>query len=218
MQKIRTYYKSNWRSIDFIPAWNYLEYDKSKDVRFLIKGLDYEYLPEIFPIQKQRLTDIGKTMKDQCTQYEIETNRRNTNIFELMRRIEVKKAAYDYIKNICNYMLVAGPDPDFIKELKKAGFVIDETKDFKGQLRIVLNSNENKLIKINEDTDELEALTKQDSTEAVNSYDELLNALDRFNKKDIDLKKISMKRYLSLKKEMNDYIEKMKSKKVGNGR
>lgn len=216
MQKLRTYYKSNWRSIDFIPAWNYLQYKEKHDVRFLLKGIDYEELPLIFDRHHDLLDAIATEMGYQVTQFEIENNRRNTNIFELTKRIEIKKAEYNNIRNICNYLLVAGQDDDFVIELYKAGFVIDKTKDFKGQIRIVLNSNENKLIKIYEDESELLALTKETSGKKMTT-DDVLNELDRFNKKDIDLKKITMKRYLSLTKELNDYIEKMKAKAVKHG-
>jgi len=216
MQKLRTYYKSNWRSIDFIPAWNYLQYKEKQDVRFLLKGIDYEELPLLFVRHHNILNAVATEMGYQVTQFEIENNRRNTNIFELTKRIEIKKAEYNNIRNICNYLLVAGQDDDFVIELYKAGFVIDKTKDFKDQIRIVLNSNENKLIKIYEDESELLALTKDTSGKKMTT-DDVLNELDRFNKKDIDLKKITMKRYLSLTKELNDYIEKMKAKAVKHG-
>jgi hypothetical protein len=216
IQKLKTYYKSNWRSIDFIPAWNYLQYKEKQDVRFLLKGIDYEELPLIFQRHHDRLDAVGSEMGYQVTQFEIENNRRNTNIFDLTKRIQIKKAEYNNIRNICNYLLVAGPDDDFTIELYKAGFIIDKTKDFKGQIRIVLNSNENKLIKIYEDESELLALTKDTSGKKMTT-DDVLNELDRFNKKDIDLKKITMKRYLSLTKELNDYIEKMKAKAVKHG-
>jgi len=115
-------------------------------------------------------------------------------------------------------MMIAGKDEDFIKELTKSGYIIDNSKSFIDELQNVLKRNENKLIGIASDEAELKVLTK---CVGGNNYDveDLLSDLEKFHKKDfIDLKKITMLRYLSLKNQMNTFIEKSKQKKVSHGK
>jgi len=206
MKKLRNYYKSNWRTIEFCPAWNCLKWQKTGDPRYLIKSIDYETLPEIFDIQKKRLIQIGNDLNCQCTQFNIDTNRRNKNIFDLMKKIEVRQAEYNNVKNICKYLKVAGNDPYFEDLLKASGYTINKTEKLTVQLQRVLASNENLKPKINQDKYELEALIKSEGGEIYTSEDVLI-ALESHNKKDIDLTKISMQKYLTLQKNLNNYIE-----------
>jgi hypothetical protein len=208
--KLKNYYKRNWRSLEFVPAWNCIQWQKTNDCRYLIKGLDYEELPEIFDVQKQRLTLIGFDINCQCTQFEIDNSRRNKLIFDLMKKIEIRTAEYHNVKNIVVYLQLAGRDPYFEDILKAAGHHINDG-DFKAQLKRISNSNENLLPKINQDKYELDALTNEGGKTTINENEALIQ-IEKFNKKDIDLKKITMKKYLTLKLDYNNYIDRAKTK------
>jgi hypothetical protein len=218
IKKLSTYFNPCWKNISFIPAYNCIEWQRTRDVRFLVKNIDYENMPPMFINQKNKLISAGNGLDLQCTQYEINSTKRNENIFILMKKIEAKRFDFNYIINICKYMMIAGKDEDFIKELTKSGYIIDNSKSFIDELQNVLKRNENKLIGIASDEAELKVLTK---CVGGNNYDveDLLSDLEKFHKKDfIDLKKITMLRYLSLKNQMNTFIEKSKQKKVSHGK
>jgi len=127
-------------------------------------------------------------------------------MFDLIKKIEIRQAEYNNVKNICKYLKVAGNDPYFEDLLKASGYTINKTEKLTVQLQRVLASNENLKPKINQDKYELEALTKSEGGEIYTSEDVLI-ALENHNKKDIDLTKISMQKYLTLQKNLNNYIE-----------
>lgn len=37
-----------YESLDFLPIWNYKQVEKTGDLRYLIKGIDYEHLPNVY--------------------------------------------------------------------------------------------------------------------------------------------------------------------------
>lgn len=215
LQKARTYQLSNWRSIEFCPAWNYLQYQQTGDVRYILKGIDYENMPELFKTQINRLSLICAELSIQCAQFEIDNNRRNKNIFELSKKIEIRTAEYNNVRNICKYLEIAGSDPYFEDILKAAGHRVN-ADNIKESIKRILASNENLLPKINQDKRELESLTKQTEESKTSDIEQTVIALEKHNKKDIDLKKISIKKYLTLKHDLNTYFEKVQADRLKN--
>ena len=51
-----------YESLDFLPIWNYKQVEKTQDLRYLIKGVDYEHLPNayqnIIPIWEKIYNDF----------------------------------------------------------------------------------------------------------------------------------------------------------------
>jgi hypothetical protein len=214
LEKIKTYYKLHWLSIDFIPAWNFLTAKQSGDVRYLIKNIDYERLPEILEIQRKTLENVFTFLDYQVAQFSIDTSRRNQIIFDLNKKIASMEADYNQVKNIVEYLLLAGPDEEFYPALKEGGFVIDMNLPFWNELERIKASNENKRIKINEQKAELKALTGSNTESNTNETEEVLIALEKHNKKDIDLKAITMRKWLTLKNDLSKAIEKQQLKSV----
>lgn len=209
-QKIRSYYKNNWRTIDFIPAWNYIKFDETSDTRYLLKGIDYECMPELFDIQIARLNQIGESLRFQVLQIELQNNRRNEIIFDIAKKIEMQTADYNEINNICNYMLIAGYDKDFKESLENYKYkIFTENGNIKDQLRQIMSQNENRKIKINEFKAEYDALTKQVDNGKKSTIENTQIIIEKHNGRDIDLKKITMKKWLALK---NDYVNEMNRK------
>ena len=212
-EKIKAYYTGNWRTIDFIPAWNYLQFDSTDDIRFLLKGLDYENMPELFEVQRLRLEIVGDSLRFAAAQFELENNRRNQIVFDLKKRISLMEAEYDEVLNICNYMKVAGYDPEFDATLQLYKYQIFPERDLKAQLTRIEASNENRKIKINEQLAEYAAMTKQSGKEP-NSLESVQIMIERNNKLEIDLKKITMKKWLTLKQQYIKEIETANNKKA----
>lgn len=48
LSKIHKRIYKPYESLDFLPIWNYKQVEKTNDSRYLIKGLDYEHLPNIY--------------------------------------------------------------------------------------------------------------------------------------------------------------------------
>jgi len=209
-EKIRTYYKLNWLSFDYIPAWNYLKWVETQDARYLIKDIDYERLPDVFDIQRTRLNEAAEFIYNQVAQFSIDTSRRNKIVFDMEKRIAVMKQEYNQVINVLQYLEVKGIDHDFDAMLEAAGFRIDYAKPFWNELERIKGSNENKRIKINEQTAELNAIRGVTTTEQPVTKGEMERAkmiLEDYKNREIDLHKISMKYFLTLKQDLSDAID-----------
>ena len=90
-----------YKSIEFCPAINFLKYDDTGDVRFLLKEIDFERLPNISQELTGELREVGKEMAIECVNVELSEVGKNQVIYSTKKSIAEKQIAYHQVINIC---------------------------------------------------------------------------------------------------------------------
>ena len=83
-----------YKSIEFCPAINFLKYDDTGDVRFLLKDIDFERLPEIAQQLTGELVEVGKEMAIECVNVALSEVGKNKVIYSTKKSITEKQVAY----------------------------------------------------------------------------------------------------------------------------
>ena len=199
-----------YKSIEFCPAINFLKYDDTGDVRFFLKDIDFERLPEIAPELTGEMVEVGKDMAIECVNVELSEVGKNQVIYSTKKSIAEKQIAYHQVINICNYINTFGID-DFSKEqINLYGYSIADNCDIYERLRQIIASNENKRLFIAEEETELKTVAGE--SEKTN-YQKVALLIEKHLNRDIDLHKISMQKFILLKIDTIKAIEKWQQNK-----
>ena len=194
-----------YKSIEFCPAINFLKYDDTGDVRFLLKDIDFERLPNISQELTGELREVGKEMAIECVNVELSEVGKNQVIYSTKKSIAEKQIAYHQVINICNYINTFGID-DFSKEqINLYGYSIADNCDIYERLRQIIASNENKRLFIAEEETELKTVAGEGEK---TNYQKVALLIEKHLNRDIDLHKISMQKFILLKIDTIKAIEK----------
>ena len=194
-----------YKSIEFCPAINFLKYDDTGDVRFFLKDIDFERLPEIAPELTGEMVEVGKDMAIECVNVELSEVGKNQVIYSTKKSIAEKQIAYHQVINICNYINTFGID-DFSKEqINLYGYSIADNCDIYERLRQIIASNENKRLFIAEEETELKTVAGEGEK---TNYQKVALLIEKHLNRDIDLHKISMQKFILLKIDTIKAIEK----------
>ena len=194
-----------YKSIEFCPAINFLKYDDTGDVRFFLKDIDFERLPEIAPELTGEMVEVGKDMAIECVNVELSEVGKNQVIYSTKKSIAEKQIAYHQVINICNYINTFGID-DFSKEqINLYGYSIADNCDIYERLRQIIASNENKRLFIAEEETELKTVAGEGEK---TNYQKVALLIEQHLNRDIDLHKISMQKFILLKIDTIKAIEK----------
>ena len=201
-----TYYKS----IEFCPAINFLKYDDTGDVRFLLREIDFDRLPNIAQQLTGELVEVGKEMAIECVNVELSEVGKNQVIYSTKKSIAEKQIAYHQVINICNYINTFGVD-DFSKEqIKLYGYNIADDCNIYERLRQIIASNENKRLFIADEEAELKTVAGEGEK---TNYQKIALLIEKHLNRDIDLHKISMQKFILLKIDTIKAIEKWQQNK-----
>ena len=199
-----------YKSIEFCPAINFLKYDDTGDVRFFLKDIDFERLPEIAPELTGEMVEVGKDMAIECVNVELSEVGKNQVIYSTKKSIAEKQIAYHQVINICNYINTFGID-DFSKEqINLYGYSIADNCDIYERLRQIIASNENKRLFIAEEETELKTVAGEGEK---TNYQKVALLIEQHLNRDIDLHKISMQKFILLKIDTIKAIEKWQQNK-----
>ena len=204
MKKFFTSMRPIWQKIDTCPAWNYYK-ALEVDSRYLIRGIDYEKLPEVLNSHRMQLDNCLFELNMEAAQYEIDTIKRNQIVFDMTKKVEVMQAEYHYVIALLNYIPVKGHDKTIEDQLGVIGFGLRSDIPLIENIDRLRNRNENKLIKINEKRDELKALTES-KTEKVQPIEKSLVLVEKHLSRNLDLKTISVKKWLTMKNQVLEDI------------
>ena len=194
-----------YKTIEFCPAINFLKYNDTGDVRFLLKEIDFERLPEIEPELTGELGEVGKEMAIECVNVELSEVSKNQIIYSTKKSIAEKQIAYHQVINICNYINTFGVDEFSKGELKRYGYNIADDCDIYERLRQIISSNENKRLFIAEEETELKTVAGEGEK---TNYQKVALLIEKHLNRDIDLHKISMQKFILLKIDTIKAIEK----------
>ena len=199
-----------YKTIEFCPAINFLKYDDTGDVRFLLKDIDFERLPDISKELTDELAGIGKEMAIECVNVELSEVGKNQVIYSTKKSIAEKQIAYHQVINICNFINTFGVD-EFSKEwLKQYGYNIADDCDISERLRQIIATNENKRLFIAEEETELKTVAGEGEK---TNYQKVALLIEKHLNRDIDLHKISMQKFILLKIDTIKAIEKWQQNK-----
>ena len=199
-----------YKSIEFCPAINFLKYDDTGDVRFLLKDIDFERLPDIAHELTGELGEVGKEMAIECVNVELSEVGKNQVIYSTKKSIAEKQIAYHQVINICNFINTFGVD-DFSKEqINIYGYNIADGCDIYERLRQIIASNENKRLFIAEEETELKTVAGEGEK---TNYQKVALLIEKHLNRDIDLHKISMQKFILLKIDTIKAIEKWQQNK-----
>ena len=199
-----------YKSIDFCPAINFLKYDDTGDVRFLLKDIDFERLPNISQELTGELREVGKEMAIECVNVELSEVGKNQVIYSTKKSIAEKQIAYHQVINICNYINTFGVDDFSKQELKRYGYNLADDCDIYARLRQIIATNENKRLFIAEEETELKTVAGEGEK---TSYQKVTILIEKHLNRDIDLHKISMQKFILLKIDTIKAIEKWQQNK-----
>ena len=199
-----------YKTIEFCPAINFLKYEDTGDVRFLLKDIDFERLPNIAHELTGELVEVGKEMAIECVNIELSDVGKNQVIYSTKKSIAEKQIAYHQVINICNYINTFGVD-DFSKEqIKLYGYNIADDCNIYERLRQIIASNENKRLFIAEEEAELKTVAGEGEK---TNYQKVALLIEKHLNRDIDLHKISMQKFIFLKIDTIKAIEKWQQNK-----
>ena len=199
-----------YKTIEFCPAINFLKYEDTGDVRFLLKDIDFERLPDISKELTDELAGIGKEMAIECVNVELSEVGKNQVIYSTKKSIAEKQIAYHQVINICNYINAFGVDEFSKQELKRYGYNITDGCDIYERIRQIIASNENKRLFIAEEETELKTVAGEGEK---TNYQKLALLIEKHLNRDIDLHKISMQKFILLKIDTIKAIEKWQQNK-----
>ena len=199
-----------YRTIEFCPAINFLKYSQVGTVQYLLKGVDFENLPDIDEKLYDELIAVGRDMEMAVVDLELSEVGKNQVIYSTKKSIAEKQIAYHQVINICNYINTFGVD-EFSKEvLKQYGYNIADDCDIYERLSQIIASNENKRLFIADEEAELKTVAGE--SEKTN-YQKIALLIEKHLNRDIDLHKISMQKFILLKIDTIKAIEKWQQNK-----
>ena len=199
-----------YRTIEFCPAINFLKYSQVGTVQYLLKGVDFENLPDIDEKLYDELIAVGRDMEMAVVDLELSEVGKNQVIYSTKKSIAEKQIAYHQVINICNYINTFGVD-DFSKEqIKLYGYNIADDCNIYERLRQIIASNENKRLFIAEEETELKTVAGESGK---TNYQKIALLIEKHLNRDIDLHKISMQKFILLKIDTIKAIEKWQQNK-----
>lgn len=202
--------RDTYKSIDFLPMWNYyqiLDSDKP-DYRYLVKGIDYENLPDIdVSYLAQAWEDIIFSVVDLTN----EMNKRSGNIFQQQKDISIDEFNYYQVQTLILCLSIERKE-EHIKALAYLGYIINEKKDFTKEVNRIRKVSQNALVKINAKKEELKSLMPKDVKKS-NIYD-VIDSVEKHRKLAIDLYTMPIKKWIVI---YNNVIRDIEHKTLKNG-
>ena len=215
MKKFLTSLRPAWEKIDTCPAWTYYNALERNDARYLIRGIDYEAIPDVLLSHRASLNACLEDLTMQAAQYEIDTIKRNQIIFDLTKKVELLRAEHFHVEALLNYILVAGHNKAMEEGLAALGFGVRSDQSIAENVKRLRARNQTRMIKINEKEEELKALMRGDGRISAEKdkpepIEKTLVAVEKHFGRDIDLTKVSVKKWLTMKNQVLEDIKRQK--------
>jgi hypothetical protein len=187
-----------YHSIQFLPVDNFILVIRNKDLRYLLKLEDYEYLPEISEQEQNELQSIWETIEEEYAK----EDRQQKNIIEL----EVSKTITDLQNQYMifnSYVFLAGFKPEFVEKLGELGYRIDKTKSPIEALENLSKQVGGQILtRIRIKQAELERYQKVSEQSA--EFEDVLDVVEKYKGHYLNTKELTVKRWISIK---NNFIK-----------
>lgn len=208
--RIRKNIYKNYKSIEFLPFWNYYKVSENNDHRYLLKLDDYEELPEI----EIDLSDIWENICFEIADINKDTDIKSKLLFDTRKNISVLELRYYHIKTILS-ALSHGYDEELIEELKNNGFRIDKNKDFQNEWIRINKQSENLKTKLEiKKKDYVDMLPKSDNSTHIESIIQSIERYYNYSTGTINPHKITTKNWFIM---LNKVIQESHKRSMKNG-
>lgn len=176
-----------YRSIDFLPLFNFFKTIESEDLRYLLKIDDYELMPEV------DLKELGEAWININNEYE-QTEDSNSTIIQFTTAKSIHNMELEYLMlwNIYNLMSIA-PDHEETKEVLNYANLNMTVKQIEKKLKALKNRISLKRIDIKKD----ESIVKPD-------YFQIIDKIEDVKGRAIDLNKTTVRQYIAIKKNLKN--------------
>ena len=211
LYKLHKFIYKAYESIDFLPVWNYKQVEKTGDLRYLIKGIDYEHLPNIY----LKLQDIWEKIYNSFAE-----NANPEKILELAQDFDMQRSElniynrlYLAYNTLMCYDLSSKQARDyFIKEVRELGYKFNDSTENEYCNSLIDLKRQITGLKRNIDfktTDKLEEIQKQPAP--MDIEDILAMFTNVFPGTVFNSKTLTCKQYLSYLKRYNMIASKANS-------
>lgn len=175
-----------YKSIDFLPLFNFFMIHKTEDLRYLLKLEDYEVLPD--NVELNNLPDIWEKI---LVEFQ-ESEDGNRSVIQYVEGRAILKLELDYLIlwNLYNLMSTI-PDSKEILELKKeAGYSDKSIKWIEKQLKIINNK-----LRIKR-----KGIKEKEVKETAFDFLRLIDEIESIKGYVIDIHKTTVRKYIAIKK------------------
>lgn len=193
----------HFKTLDYLPMFNYYKTEETKDLRYLLKIEDYEELPEV---EVDYLNEVWNDLVLEVQDITIKLNRKSEDIFNKASLIDQKTSDYTLIQNLIKFLWHVKEDRH-IKTLEELGYKINTKRDWHQELIRIQKRSQILLPKIEELKDELKSISNVSGNS--NIYSEV-EAIESHLNRDIDMHKTVMSKWLSMKFKVLKQVNKKK--------
>lgn len=199
---------NSYKSLDFIPMFNFYKVEETGDLRYLLKLDDYEQLPEVDTKPLKLIWEqMGYEYKDISTR----ESRKSEILDDLQREILLLEERYNLIQ-LCISSLAVEKDDEVVMVLADLKYKINPKRDYSLELNRIKRLSKQLLTSANLKRSELEDMSK--ATGKKSSIYATIEAVERHRKITIDEKTTPMAKWLVM---MYKVIEETSKKAVKNG-
>ncbi len=189
--------------------FNYYKVEETGDLRYLYKLDDYEELPES---NTDHLATVWDDMRLEVEQIVVDNNPQSANVFDKAQTLAQRKSDYDVIQLLLPRLWDVKND-EYIKALSDLGYKINPKRDYHMEIKRISKQSQLLLTKIKLLELEYNELTKVTGKKST-IYDEI-SSVERYINQigSIDMHKMTMRSWLTLKHRINNEATKKSIKK-----
>lgn len=193
-------------SLEFLPIWNFNKIEQTKDFRYLIKGIDYEHIPEIY----LELSTIWNKLYSEYVEQLMGTEFRiYSNQFMQLLLLKYKNLLLTDAISV----LSIKHDADIIKLIKDAGYQFNENSSDDYYNSIIDLQRQLTGLRKTIDIKEFDLQKKNQPKTDKPELEDILIILSRFNHRKIDSKTTSVDEYIRLLKDFSKQNKQQKEVK-----
>lgn len=189
-----------YQSIEFLPIGCFYKIIDTGDLRYLLKLKDYEELPHC----SLNLEPIWEKISTEYLEFSKGVNRQVEATFWIEREIFNLKSEYLSKKYLLDIAKKSRDRDGMIKHLAEIGIIIENNDQFDQNINAEINRIGLLRTKIKTKQAELKRFRNEDG-EGKTTFEGLLNNLERYQGYNIDIWKISVKRWIVLVKDYEKY-------------
>lgn len=191
LKKLLTANELRWKwytTIDFLPVRNFYMVVETSDKRWLLKGIDYENLPEC-------KIDLDLAWEKIWAEFITISKDRDYQIyFETIRKLAVMESKYEYLKAEI-YTLYYRFNQTYADDLAREGITLclDSREKYIDSLNVAaqrITSYDTKIALLKK---ELEA---RSNIKGKDRFEDLVDAVERYRGQPIDIDTLSIKRFI----------------------
>jgi len=186
---------NHFKSLEFLPMFNYYKVEELGDLRYLLKLGDYEDLPET---NTDHLVELWNDLQLDVQEENIRLHRKSQIIADKAQQIRVKTGTYKLIQDLISFLWMVD-DPEHRATLETLGYKINDKKDYHEELNRIKKRSQIKITEIGILQDELKHLTEVTgggSKHNLASEIEFVEAVLYEGRASIDMNTLQMNRWL----------------------